>query len=147
MAYASALKEIAGGASEGKAGPPGPPDLPNTGSALGAPLPTGIGSMDTGDALSPRAAASATISELAKLKSHFPSAEGRIDGIIAEITALQKDASDKKAAIALKPPMAPATVMPPPPAAPPMNMPPPPMGGAPPMMPPPGGGMAPPPIG
>jgi hypothetical protein len=134
-------QKILGEQATGTPGPPAPGGAPkNVGSALGAPEPTGAGAFPpaSGDALSPRAAASAAVDQLAGLKSHFPSAADRIDGMIAEITSMSKDGS----------PMASAGTLAPPPAIPPVPPPvaPPPMAG-PPLPPLAGPGAGPPPLG
>lgn len=138
-AYASLIGAMASGT-------PGPPALAggpkNVGSALGAPAPSGEGSFpqQSGDALSPRAAASATIDQLAGLKSHFPSAADRIDGMIAEITSMMGNKGDGDKPLGLAPPPAIAPVPPPPP-------PPPPAMGGPALPPLAGAGGPPPPLG
>jgi hypothetical protein len=136
-------KDLIGEAAAGGAGPPALGGAPkNVGSALGAPEATGVGAFPkaTGDALSPRAAASATIDQLAGLKSHFPSGADRIDGMIAEITGMAKDGLPEPSAGALAPPPPIAAVPPPLPATPPATPPGPPLplptlagAGAPPM--------------
>lgn len=138
MAGTGMYKELLGAMAGGTPGAPAPPGAPkNVGSALGAPEPTGVGAFPSGgDALSPRAAASATIDQLAGLKSHYPSASDRIDGMIAEITTMSKEQAAKAGGLApVVPPRAAAPAVPPPPiAGPPPPLPPLGIGGGPPPM-------------
>ncbi len=58
----------------------------------GPPPPTGIGAMDTGDALTPRAQVQAAIMAIRKLGDSYPSMADRIEGMIAEIKSATSDA-------------------------------------------------------
>lgn len=138
MAGVPGYKDMVASIASGAPSPPSPGGAPvNVGSALGAPPPTGAGAFPLGssDALSPRAAASATIDQLAGLKSHFPNAGDRIDGMIAELTSLAK--VDGPSPSGLQPPPKMPPPVPPPPVPAPASagvaaaqIPPPPLGGA-----------------